>query len=152
MKIKMLIMDVDGTLTDGKIYIGNNGEIMKAFDVKDGYAIAHLKEKGIIPVIITGRESAIVSNRAEELNIEHIYQGVNNKLDKMLSLAKGLNIDLSEIAFIGDDIRDLECIKKCGYSGCPNDANKEIKKLVNYVCEANGGEGAVREFVESILE
>ena len=88
MKIKMLVMDVDGTLTDGKIYMGSDGEVFKAFDVKDGYAIAHLHEVGIIPVIITGRKSKIVENRAKELNIKEVYQGVSDKVEKLKEVAK----------------------------------------------------------------
>lgn len=148
MNIKMLVMDVDGTLTDGKIYIGANGEIMKAFDVKDGYAISHLREKGVEPVIITGRTSDIVAVRAKELGIIELYQGVSDKLTKLKEVARTLNCTESEIAYIGDDENDIECMKYCGVSGCPNDAVKKIKKIANYICLANGGRGAIREFVE----
>lgn len=150
MNIKMLVMDVDGTLTDGKIYIGVNGEIMKAFDVKDGYAISHLRERGIEPVIITGRTSDIVTVRAKELGIKELYQGVSDKLMKLKEIVKVLNCTKSEVAYIGDDENDLECMKYCGVSGCPNDATKKVKKIADYICLANGGKGAIREFVEWI--
>lgn len=150
MKIKMLVMDVDGTLTDGKIYIGADGEVMKAFNVKDGYAISHLKDHGIIPVIITGRESEIVKYRAKELSVTELYQGVKDKLSVLKEVAEKYAISSEEIAYIGDDINDLECMKYCGYSGCPQDAIFLIKQFVSYICNYNGGAGAVREFIEVV--
>jgi len=152
LKIKLIVMDVDGTLTDGKIYMGVNGEVMKAFDVKDGYAIVNmLPEYGIIPVIITGRHSAIVDNRASELRIKELHQGVQNKLPKLMEVAAKYNVNQADIAYIGDDLTDLPCIELCGMSACPRDAVDEVKQRVNYVCEHDGGHGAVREFVEYIL-
>ena len=151
MKIKMLVMDVDGTLTDGKIYMGSDGEVFKAFDVKDGYAIAHLHEVGIIPVIITGRKSKIVENRAKELNIKEVYQGVSDKVEKLKEVAKDNGVLLEEVAYIGDDLNDLDCMGICGLSACPNDAIDEVIQNVNYICKHSGGNGAVREFIEYIL-
>lgn len=148
MKIKLLVMDVDGTLTDGKIYMGENGEVMKAFSVKDGYAIAHmLPEIGIIPVIITGRKSKIVENRAKELGITELYQGVGDKLAQLKRVAEKYNTAPEEIAYIGDDLNDLECIEYCTVTACPADAVEEVKRKVTYVCKKNGGEGAVRELI-----
>lgn len=147
-KIKMLVMDVDGTLTDGKIYIGPQGEVMKAFNVKDGYAIKHiLPEMGIIPVIITGRTSAIVEYRAKELDITELYQGVKDKLAQLKKVAEKFHLTKDQIAYIGDDVNDLECIKYCGFSACPNDAVEEVKQLVDIVITAKGGDGVVRRFV-----
>lgn len=151
MKIKMLVMDVDGTLTDGRIYIGANGEIMKAFDVKDGYGIVKARESGIIPVIITGRESEIVKTRAKELNIEELHQGIHDKLSKLKAIAEKYNVDVAEIAYIGDDLNDIECIQHCGVTACPSDAVDEIKNAVDYVCKAEGGRGAVREFIGNFM-
>lgn len=152
MKIKMLVMDVDGTLTDGRIYISPQGEVMKAFDVKDGYGIVHLKTNEIVPVIITGRESVIVQERARELGITELYQGVTDKLECLKAVADKLGYSREEIAYIGDDENDLECMKYCSISGCPNDAISKVKKEISYVCEANGGRGAVREFIEWIFD
>ena len=144
-------MDVDGTLTDGKIYMGENGEVMKAFNVKDGYAIAHmLPEMGIIPVIITGRKSKIVENRAKELGITELYQGVRDKLAQLKIVAEKYNATPEEIAYIGDDLNDLECIEFCGVTACPVDAVEKVKKTVNLVCNKKAGEGAVRDFIENI--
>ena len=151
-KIKLFVMDVDGTLTDGKIYMGENGEVMKAFNVKDGYAIAHiLPEMGIIPVIITGRKSRIVENRAKELGITELYQCVGNKLAKLKEVAAKYNATPDEIAYIGDDLNDLECIKYCGFSACPADAVEMIQDKCTFICSKKAGEGAVRECIERIL-
>lgn len=152
-KIKILVMDVDGTLTDGKIYTGDNGELMKAFDVKDGYAIAHmLPPAGITPVIITGRQSKIVESRCRELKITHLHQGVADKVAVLSQVVKELQLSLENAAYIGDDLNDLGCIEAAGFSGCPADACDSVKKSVSYVCKKNGGAGAVREFIEYILE
>lgn len=151
MSVKMLVMDVDGTLTDGTIYISPNGEAMKAFNVKDGYGIVQARKQGIIPVIITGRESQIVGERARELKITELYQGVEDKLEKLKDVVTKYNVSAEEIAYIGDDLNDLECIQYCGFTGCPSDAVEEVKSAVNYICKLDGGRGAVREFVEQLL-
>ena len=145
-------MDVDGTLTDGKIYIGSEGEVMKAFSIKDGYGIHDLLlPAGITPVILTGRQSRIVENRCRELGIKEIYQGISNKWETLLSLAG----DLSGVAYIGDDLNDMPCmtaVKNAGGTvGCPADAVAAVKAAADFVSTKNGGEGAVREFIEWIL-
>ena len=151
-KIKMLVMDVDGTLTDGKIYIGPQGEVMKAFNVKDGYAIKHiLPEMGIIPVIITGRTSAIVEYRAKELDITELYQGVTDKLAQLKKVAEKYQLTKNQIAYIGDDVNDLECIKYCGFSACPNDAVAEVKNSSLFVCYTNGGNGVICNAIDYLL-
>lgn len=153
MKIKMLVMDVDGTLTDGHIYVGAEGELMKAFHVQDGYAIAHvLPERGVTPVIITGRKSRIVEKRATELKITHLHQGISDKLTKLKEVAAELGADASEIAYIGDDVNDLDCIRWCGVTGCPADAVPEVLEAAGYVCRREGGRGAVREFIDRFLK
>lgn len=149
--IKLLIMDVDGTLTDGKIYMGSNGELMKAFNIKDGYAIAHMLPKmGVVPVIITGRKSLIVENRAKELGIAELHQGVSDKLGKLKEVAAKYQVTPDEIAYIGDDLNDLDCLQFCGFTGCPADAVDEVKQTADYTTKAIAGAGAVREFIEFI--
>lgn len=157
--IKMIVMDVDGTLTDGKIYVGSEGEMMKAFDIKDGYAIySLLPHRGIIPVIITGRKSEIVNKRCAELGIVEIYQGCLNKAEKMKEVAINNGIDISpegiieECAYIGDDILDIPGMRISGISGCPSNAVDDVKKVAEYICSNKGGDGAVREFVEWIIK
>ena len=151
--IKYLIMDVDGTLTDGKIYMGNNGEVYKAFNIKDGCGIHDIAiPAGIVPVIITGRKSDIVLNRCKEIGIEAVYQGVNNKLNVLNSITS----NLSEIAYIGDDINDLSCINLVkeagGIIGCPKDSIKEVIEMADFIAEYNGGDGAVRSFIEWLIK
>ena len=149
--IRMIIMDVDGTLTDGKIYMSATGELMKAFNIKDGYAIARLRDYGIEPVIITGRSSEIVNQRCKELKITELHQGIDNKSFKLRDICQKFEIDLSQVAYIGDDLNDLPCMKICGFSACPSDAMKPVRDNVSYVCEAKGGEGAVRELIDYLL-
>lgn len=151
MKMKLLVMDVDGTLTDGKIYIGPQGEVMKAFNVKDGGGIVKLHSHDIIPVIVTGRISEIVEHRAKELGITEVHQGVKDKVKVLKQLADKYQCALGEIAYIGDDENDVEAMKLCGFVGCPQDAVEAVKQVADYVCQRNGGAGAVREFIEYLL-
>lgn len=151
--VKYLVMDVDGTLTDGKIYMGNDGEVIKAFSIKDGYGIHDIAMKAnIIPVIITGRTSQIVLNRCTELGIKEIHQGISNKIEELLSITT----DFSEVAYIGDDLNDFSCMllvkERGGVVGCPKDAVKEVIELADFVAYHNGGNGAVRDFIEWIVE
>lgn len=151
--IKLLVMDVDGTLTDGRIYIGPEGEIAKAFEVKDGYGIKHiLPRAGITPVIITGRRSRIVEQRCSELDITELHQGVGDKLSKLREIAEKRGLSPVEIAYIGDDENDLACMEYAGVSACPADAISTVKAAANYVCSACGGRGAVREFIDYLLD
>lgn len=148
-KIKYLIIDVDGTLTDGGIYIGNNGEMMKRFNVKDGYAIHDiLPQMGIIPIVITGRKSEIVLRRCQELGIDRVVQGSTDKLSVLCTIMENEQIAAEEVAYIGDDLNDLDCMSIVGVAGCPNDAVEDIKEIADYVAKHKGGDGAVREFVE----
>lgn len=159
--IKFLVMDVDGTLTDGKIYMGVDGEAFKAFDIKDGYALhTLLKEHGIIPVIITARKSPMVEHRCKELGVTEIHQGVMNKLDCLKGiLEKYSSADqqygLSNVAYIGDDLLDLQCMRPIaeagGIAGCPLNAVKEVMAACGFIAIKKGGEGAVREFAEYLI-
>ena len=153
--IKALFLDVDGTLTDGKIYMGSEGELCKAFNIKDGYGIGVLlRQAGIEPIIITGRSSQIVENRCRELGITSLYQGVEVKLKKMQELLEAKGLKLAEAAYIGDDINDLECMKAIkdggGLVGCPSDAVTQVKAISHFISGHAGGEGAVRDFIEWI--
>ena len=150
-------MDVDGTLTDGKIYMGVHGELMKAFDIKDGYGIHDmLIPAGVTPVIITGRKSEILENRCGELGIKELFQGVKDKVSKLNAFLSDYKADLSQVAYIGDDLNDLECMKAVkdagGMTGCPRDAVNGVIRLSNFRSKKNGGNGAVREFIEYVLK
>lgn len=152
-KIKLLVMDVDGTLTDGKINMGPSGELFKSFNIRDGYGINEmLPEHDIVPAIITGRTSQIVENRARELHITELYQGKHDKLDTLKSLMSKYDCNRNNVAYIGDDILDIVCMKECAIVGCPADACQEVKDLANYVCLNKGGDGAVREFIEFVIK
>lgn len=155
-KIRFLVMDVDGTLTDGKIYMGANGEMMKAFDIKDGYGIHDiLPQIGITPIIITGRRSTIVQNRCKELGISLLYQGVKDKVVKLKEVLCEQSGEPSEVAYAGDDLNDLQCmlyvLDKGGLVGTPNNACQQIKKIASFISESNGGCGAVREFIDYLF-
>ena len=152
--IKYLVMDVDGTLTDGKIYIGNEGEVFKAFDVKDGYAIHYILPKyRITPVIITGRDSVIMEKRCAEIGIKLLFQGVSDKISVLRDVVKGASLDC--VAYIGDDLNDLDCMQlikeEGGLIGCPSDAIKQVKAIASFQSTKTGGNGAVREFIEYII-
>lgn len=151
-KIKMLVMDVDGTLTDGKIYVGANGEVFKAFNVRDGYRLINIEKYNIIPVIITGKRSEILANRATELKIKEVHQGVEDKLRVLDEIINKYQLIYENVAYIGDDVNDIDCMKVCYLTACPADAIHEVISAVDYVCKSNGGNGAVREFLDLILK
>lgn len=151
--IRMLVMDVDGTLTDGKIHMGKQEELFKSFDVKDGYGIRRiLPQYQITPVIITGRISAIVGNRCKELGISHLYQGVEDKAKCLREVAEICRLPVNQVACIGDDENDLPMLNISGICGCPADAVNAVKRNCDYVCKLPGGYGAVREFIEWLLK
>jgi len=151
--IELLVLDVDGTLTDGNIIYTSSGDELKNFDVKDGLAIASwtkILHKKV--AIITGRESKLVEKRAKELGITHLYQGVHNKDEILENILKEENLTWEETAGIGDDLNDYKMLKKVGLSFSVNDAVEDIRALCDVVCTNNGGNGAVREMIEYILK
>jgi len=151
--IRFLVMDVDGTMTDGKIYMGPDGEVFKAFDIKDGCGIyLILPRLNIVPVVITARKSRIVERRCEELNIEEIHQGSKDKLATLNEILNRYDSDLGSVAYMGDDLPDIPCMEAVKKAGgvivCPADAIDEIKKFADYISVRNAGDGAVRECIE----
>lgn len=151
--IELVVLDVDGTLTDGKIIYTNNGDEIKAFDVADGLAIAVWTKKfGKKAAIITGRHSTLIERRAKELGIEHLYQGVDNKDEVLENILKEESITWHQVAAIGDDLNDYKMLKKVGLSFTPQNGSHYIKDIVNVVCQNRGGEGAVREMMEYIFK
>ena len=156
MKTQLLFMDVDGTLTDGKLYIGRWGEMMKAFSVKDGQGITSFrKEFGGRPVILTGRKSKILIKRCRELKIcsKDVHQGKKDKVSVLKDYANHYPVD--SFAYIGDDINDIPCIEFVrsggGVTACPCDAVEPVKQVVDYVCRHQGGDGAVRDFLDYLV-
>ena len=150
--IKLVLLDVDGTLTDGGIYRGNNEEELKRFNVKDGYAIVNAQKLGIEFGIITGRKSELVEIRAKELKIKYLYQGISEKTVILEEIMKKNGLSKEEIAYMGDDLNDLLIMKQVGLSGTPKDAVDEVIQVADFVSKKNGGSGAVREFIEHILK
>jgi len=149
---KLIIIDVDGTLTDGKIYYSQSGEEIKAFNIKDGLMIKSWNMLGKKSAIITGRVSNMVEKRAKELGITYIKQGIRNKKEALDEIIKELDISYHEVAVIGDDMNDLSMIKVTNKSFAPYDANPYIYDIVNYPLIKNGGNGAVAEMIEILLK
>jgi 3-deoxy-D-manno-octulosonate 8-phosphate phosphatase (KDO 8-P phosphatase) len=139
--IEVIVLDVDGTLTNGAVYYTNSGEEMKGFNIKDGLMIKSWNMLGKKSVILTGRKSEIVEKRAKELDITIIRQGIKDKKAEMDKILKELGLNCSNVAFIGDDMNDYKLLKRVKYSFCPFDANIIIQDLVKYRLHKNGGEG-----------
>ncbi len=150
--IRIILMDVDGTLTDGSIYMGAGGECIKRFDIKDGYGIHNLlKENGIISAVITGRKSVILENRCRELEIDDLVQGCTDKVEACKHILEKYNIAPENAAFIGDDLNDRDIMNYVGIKGCPEDAVEGIREIADFISRCSGGRGAVREFIEWII-
>ncbi len=151
MSIKLLLLDVDGTMTDGKIAYTNSGDEIKSFCVKDGLAIVSWMRLGGYVAIVTGRESQIVTKRAKELQINYLYQGVKDKKAVVEKILKELNMGWESVAAIGDDLNDLPMLLRAHKSYAPSNANEYVKQKVDTILNASGGEGAVREMIEDLL-
>ena len=151
-KIKLFATDVDGVLTDGGMYYGENGSEMKKFSTRDGMGISLLHKAEIHVVIITSEKTVIVENRAKKLKIQYLYQGITNKLDVMNELRKKLRLGWDEIAYIGDDINDLPLLSIVGFSAVPLDGMDINKETAMYISHCKGGEGCVRDVCDKILK
>jgi 3-deoxy-D-manno-octulosonate 8-phosphate phosphatase (KDO 8-P phosphatase) len=151
MSIELIVLDVDGTLTDGKITYTNSGDESKSFCVKDGLAIASWIRLGKEVAIITGRESNIVARRASELGITHYYQGVHNKQEVLVDILHDLNLTMENVASIGDDLNDCTMLKASKRSYVPNNASFHVKKKADVILTRNGGDAAVREMIEELI-
>jgi 3-deoxy-D-manno-octulosonate 8-phosphate phosphatase (KDO 8-P phosphatase) len=151
-KIKLIIMDVDGTLSDGRFFILPDGKALKSFDVKDGTGIIFANLAGIKTAIVTGKTSDIVRVRAEELHIDDYYEGITDKTKPFYELLEKYQIDKEEVAYIGDDIGDAEVMGMVGFSAAVGDAHPLIKRISHYIAKRYGGRGAVREVIDFILD
>lgn len=151
-KIKLVLTDLDGCLTDGGMYYTSDGQLMKKFNVKDGMGNRLLREAGIKTGIITTDSSDIVKARGEKLKVDFIANEIWDKHDTAGEICKEINIDIKEAAYLGDDVNDIELLKIVGFSACPADAIQEVKNLVDLVLDSKGGEGAFRELADRILE
>lgn len=150
-KIRLFAMDVDGTLTDGKIYISDAGEAMKAFSPKDGLGIKLLLRHHIIPVIITGRTSKIVENRCKEIGIQEIHQGIRSKADTLQMLMDKYGLEKEQTAYIGDDVNDLSAMRAAGVSFAPADCARQLLSHVDVILTKKAGDSPVREAIDQIL-
>ena len=151
-KIKLFVCDIDGVFSDGRIYLGNDGEELKAFHTKDGYGIKALGASGVDVAVITGRQSNIVATRMTALNVKHIVQGKENKLPALKNMITKLNLSLGQVAYIGDDMPDYECMKYIGLSIAVKDAHPTILNVADYVTTIRGGFGAVRETCDIMMQ
>ncbi len=150
--LKLLVCDIDGVFSDGRIYLGNNGEELKAFHTRDGYGVKALINSGVDVAVITGRDSAIVKNRMTALNVKHIIQGQEDKATAMAQLCEKLNLAPSEVAAIGDDMPDLGMYRFAETKIAVKDAHPAVTREANWITTKNGGFGAVREVCDVILQ
>ena len=151
-RIRLFATDVDGVLTDAGMYYSESGEEFKKFNTRDGMGIKLLQRAGLITAIVTQERTKLVAWRGEKLTIPEVHQGVMDKLSLVREMAARHGLSMDEVAYIGDDINDLATLKAVGFSATPADGMPVVAKAVDYVCDKKGGEGAVREIIEMILE
>ena len=151
LSMKAAIFDVDGVLTDGSLYIGEHGETVKAFNTLDGHGLKLLLQGGIVPLVVTGRDSPAVRRRVADLGLPHAVYGVHDKLAAAQELLAALHLDWPEVAVIGDDWPDLPLLARAGFACAPANAHAEAKALAHHVTAARGGHGAAREFCDLLL-
>lgn len=152
LKIKMVVFDVDGVMTDGSITYDENGVEYKTFNAKDGQGIVMLTKAGIITAIITARENATVKHRFNNLGMTKLYMGQKNKIIAMKELLSEYNLDFSQVAYMGDDLPDICVLREVGLACCPNDAVGEVKDICHFISSKRGGRGAVRELTDLIYK
>jgi YrbI family 3-deoxy-D-manno-octulosonate 8-phosphate phosphatase len=150
-KVRMLAMDVDGVLTDAGMYYSESGDELKKFNTRDGMGIKMLQAAGVVTAFITKEKTAIVERRGQRLAVPEVHQGIDDKLTDLTRLARKHGLTLAQVAYIGDDVNDLEALKAVGFSAAPADAMPIVLEAVHYVCAKKGGEGAVRELADLIL-
>lgn len=151
-KIKCLLVDCDGVLTNGAMYYTENGDEIKKFSTKDGMGFKLLKEKGFLTGIITGEDVQLVKRRFEKMNLDILYMGVSDKLKVLNQICEDYKLAYDEIAYIGDDINDIDVIKNVGFGCCVNDSVKSVKNNAYYITHSKGGDGAVREVIDLLLK
>ena len=151
-RIRLVAMDVDGVLTDAGMYYSESGEELKKFNTRDGMGIKLLQAAGLVTALITMEETKLVTRRAEKLAIPEVHQGVRDKLAVMREMVARHGLSLQQVAYIGDDVNDLEVLNAVGFGAAPADALPAVRNAVDYVCRQKGGEGAVREVADLILE
>jgi 3-deoxy-D-manno-octulosonate 8-phosphate phosphatase (KDO 8-P phosphatase) len=151
-KIRLLVLDVDGVLTDGQLYFSNSGEEMKSFSTLDGQGIKLLQDSGVPVALITARSSQLLSRRAENLGIRHLVQGCDDKLDALQQLQARLGVSMTETAYVGDDLPDLACVRRAGLGITVPNGHKSLQEQAFCLTTAAGGHGAVREVCDWIMQ
>ena len=151
-KIKLLVFDVDGVMTDGSITYDENGIEYKTFNAKDGHGLAKMIKSGFLTAVITGRRNGTVDRRSEDLHFTEVYQGVKNKLPILEAIMEKYGLDYSQVSYMGDDEPDIPVLEKVGIAACPADAVDKVRKVCNFVSSKNGGKGAVRELCDYIYD
>lgn len=150
-QIKAFVLDVDGVLTDGTLYCFGSGEQVRAFNIKDGYAIRNAINKGFLVAVITAKNEQSVRMRLVQLGIVDLYMGSENKLETFKTYINEKQLDPNNVLYMGDDVPDLEVMQFAGIAACPADAADDVLQIARYKCEKNGGKGAVREVIEKVL-
>lgn len=150
-RVRLMIFDVDGVLTDGRLWYGPAGEALKAFHTLDGHGIKMLAQSGVAPGILSGRRSQAVAQRAAELGIEHVLQGIEDKRTAYAALLAQLGMQAEQTGYVGDDVVDLPVLVRCGFACAPREAPQAVRQRAHYVCESPAGSGAVREICELLM-
>lgn len=151
-KVRLLVLDVDGVITDGRMWYGEGGEMMKAIDTRDGHGIVMIRHNDIEFAVLSGRPQKLLRKRFEELGFEHIVERCLDKVATIRSLTDELGISLEQTAFVGDDVNDIGALELVGLAAVPADAHEDAKAVARYVCDKRGGRGAVREVCELLLK
>lgn len=150
-ELKLFATDVDGVLTDAGMYYGESGEELKKFNTRDGMGIKLLQAEGVMIAIITMEHTKIVARRAKKLGITEVFQGAKDKVAVLTHLAEKFNIPFEQMAYMGDDVNDVAALQTVGYAAAPADCVDQVRQVVHYICQKNGGEGVVREVIDMIL-
>ena len=150
-ELRLFATDVDGVLTDAGMYYGESGEELKKFNTRDGMGMKLLQAEGVIVAIITAEQTKIVTRRAKKLGITEVFQGVKDKVSVLTHLSEKFSIPFEQMAYMGDDVNDLGALQSVGYAAAPADCVDQVRQMVHYICQKNGGEGVVREVIDMIL-
>ena len=150
-KINILLTDVDGVLTDGGMYYSSKGDVMKKFHARDGMGVTLLRKKGIPTIIVTKEKTDMVRKWANKMKVVELFDGIQNKEKIVDVICKKYKVSVDQIGYIGDDVNDIELLKKVGFSATPKDGIIEVRKIVDYICKKNGGEGAFREIADLLI-
>ena len=150
-KINILLTDVDGVLTDGGMYYSSKGDVMKKFHARDGMGVTLLRKKGIPTIIVTKEKTDMVRKWANKMKVVELFDGIQNKEKIVDVICKKYKVSVDQIGYIGDDVNDIELLKKVGFSATPKDGIIKVQKIVDYVCKKNGGKGAFREIADLLI-